>query len=216
MEDKSRQFWEEKLKSYNTKDWIDRPSIFIQEAVHYFPNDGKVLELAAGQGQDSRYLAKQGYKVTCTDRSDFGLAEAQRKAELEGVDVKFAKVDLAEPLPFSDGELDVVYAHMGLHYFTNEHTRKLFEEIGRVLKSGGVFAGLFNTIKDPDLLNKEFEKIEDNYSYEVETGLKKRYFTIEETKLFIQGIFEPLILDEEGRTYKDGDLGLIRLIARKL
>jgi len=215
MEDKSQQFWEEKLKIYNTKDWIDRPSIFVQEAIKYFPPNGNVLELAAGQGQDSRFLAKQGYEVTCTDRSDFGLAEARRKADIDGVHVRIMKVDLAEPLPFTNGQFDVVYVQMGLHYFTKEYTKKLFGEIHRVLKPGGIFAGIFNTNKDPEIIAHGLEKIEDNYYYEKETGLKKRYFSIEETEYFIEGLFEPLVLDEAGHTYKDGDLGMVRLIARR-
>ena len=215
MEDRSQQFWEEKLRVYNTKSWIDQPSIFVQEVVKYFPHDGDVLELAAGQGQDSRFLAKQGYKVTCTDRSDFGLAEARRKADIDGVHIHFMKVDLAKSLPFADGRFDVVYAHMGLHYFTKEYTRDLFEEISRVLKPGGIFAGIFNTNKDPEIIANGLEKIEDNYYYEKETGLKKRYFSIEDVGFFIEGLLEPLVLDEDGRTYKDGDLGLVRLIARK-
>jgi ubiquinone/menaquinone biosynthesis C-methylase UbiE len=215
MEDRIHQFWEEKLSAYNTTDWIDKPSIFVQEAIKYFPSSGKVLELAGGQGQDSRFLSQNGYEVTCTDRSDFGLEEAQRKTEREGLNIHFMKVDLAEPLPFSEGQFDVVYAHMGLHYFTQEYTKELFKEIHRVLKSNGIFAGIFNTSKDPEIIENGLEKVENNYYYEKETGLKKRYFSIEETEGYIHGLFEVIILDDNGRTYKDDDLGLVRLIACK-
>jgi ubiquinone/menaquinone biosynthesis C-methylase UbiE len=217
MEDKSQQFWEENLRLYGAKDWIDKPTIFIQEALDYFPKDGKVLELAAGQGQDARFLAKRGYEVICTDRSDFGLREAERKARAEQLNIVFRQVDLLEPLPFEDNAFDVVYSHLGLHYFTKEHTRKLFAEIHRVLKPGGIIAALFNTPEDSELLKEgEFEKIEDNYYLEIKNGLPKRYFTISETQYFIKDLFDPIILDTGGSAYKDGKTALVRLIGKAI
>src|SRR5438105_1745356 len=95
-------YWDSALQKYGTKDWIDKPTIFIEQEVQYFPKNGRVLELAAGQGQDSRYLAKLGFKIICTDLSDFGLAEARRKSEQEKLVIEFQKVDLGQPLPFPD------------------------------------------------------------------------------------------------------------------
>lgn len=216
MPDNTQIFWEKALASYSAKDWIDKPTIFVQQAVQYFPASGKILELAAGQGQDSRYLATRGYEVFCTDISDYGLQEAERKAKNEKLDITFKKVDLSEPLPFEDNEFDVVYSHLGLHYFVKDYTRQLFQEIHRILKKGGILAALFNTPDDPELKGEGFEKIEDNYFLEVKTGLKKRYLTLEDAKYFTDGIFEPIAIDTEGRAYKDGKTALVRIIAKSI
>lgn len=216
MSDNAQTFWEKALESYSTKDWIDKPTIFVQQVVQYFPPNGKILELAAGQGQDSRYLAARGYEVVCTDRSEYGLQQAERKAKSEKLDITFKKVDLSQPLPFKDNEFDIVYSHLGLHYFTKDYTRQLFQEIHRVLKQGGILAALFNTPDDPELKDEGFEKIEDNYFLEIKTGLKKRYLTLEDAKYFIDGIFEPIAIDNEGRAYKDGKTALVRIIAKSI
>lgn len=216
MQDKSLDFWEQKLRAYGSKEWIDKPSIFVQEAVRYFPKTGSILELAAGQGQDSRFLAKLGFEVLSTDRSEFGLIEAKRKAGSENLDIQFKKVDLAKPLPFEAEQFDVVYSHMGLHYFTKKYTAQLFQDIHRLLKPNGILAALFNTTTDPEIIENRLQKIEDNYFYEEKTGLKKRYFEVAETRLFIENLFDPILLDTNGHTYKDGDLGLVRLVCKKI
>ncbi|KKR20412.1 MAG: hypothetical protein UT48_C0018G0005 [Parcubacteria group bacterium GW2011_GWE2_39_37] len=216
MQDKIQEFWEKALASYGAKDWIDKPTIFVEQAVQYFPKNGKILELAAGQGQDSRFLAKKNFEVTCTDRSDFGLEAAAEKSKKDNLNLTFKKVDFSKTLPFPDGTFDVVYSHLGLHYFTKENTRRLFLEIQRVLKPQGIIAALFNSTDDPEISGDGFEKIEDNYYFEVKTGLQKRYFTLEDTQYFTEGLFEPIILDDLGRAYKDGKTALIRLVARKI
>ncbi|MFH0857075.1 MAG: class I SAM-dependent methyltransferase, partial [bacterium] len=93
--------------------------------------------------------------------------------------------------------------------------------ISRVLKKGGTFSFLVNSLNDPeykDIINgkdKNYTKIEDDF-FEM-GGLKKRFFTLD----FIRKIlprFNIILLDEFGETYKDrakGVDGLIRFIGEK-
>lgn len=41
--------WRDLHKNYKEQDWIDKPSIFAEQALPYFPKGGIVLELGAGQ-----------------------------------------------------------------------------------------------------------------------------------------------------------------------
>ena len=209
-------YWNGALKKYGLQDWIDKPTIFVEQVARYLPKNGKVLELAAGQGQDSRYLATLGFIVVCTDSNDYGLEEAKRKARQEKLSLIFQKVDLAKHLPFADGEFEAVYSHLGLHYFDKKHTVSLFSDIRRILRPNGVFAALFNTFDDPEIEGPDFEKVEDYYYHEKPTGLFKRYFSVEATKELISGLFKPIILDQEGLAYKDGGKKLVRLIAHPI
>lgn len=212
----NKQYWNDALKRYTTKSWVDKPTIFAQQVAGYFPKQGKLLELAAGQGQDSRYFARLGYRVTATDLVDTGLRDAEQKAERENLKIIFQTVDLAQPLPFPDASFNIVYSHLGLHYLDKIGTEMMFKEIHRVLKPGGVLVALFNTVDDPEINSPEFEKIEDNYYREVAFDFKKRYFSVDETKYFINGLFEPLLLDNQGETYKDEIKTLIRLVGKKI
>jgi SAM-dependent methyltransferase len=194
--------------TYKESDWIDKPSLFALDAVKYFPSNGTVLELGAGQGQDSRYFAEQGYAVISTDSAGSALELSKQKLPAKLKDkVTFQHVDLFEELPFDNEKFDVVYAHLSLHYFDHEHTTRIFAEIKRILKPGGVFAFFANSINDPEYktgkqLGDDFFQIGD---------MTKRYFSITSARNYGQW-FDINLLDDLGETYKDTAKGIHNLI----
>ncbi len=60
------------------------PSAFLVRSVENLP-PGTALEIAAGQGRNSLYLAQRGWRVTAFDISDKGLDLAQQNAQKAGV-----------------------------------------------------------------------------------------------------------------------------------
>ncbi len=207
------EIWADLHKSYKEQGWIDKPSIFAEQAIKYFPKEGKVLELGAGQAQDSCFFAAQGYEVTATDIETSALEMAKRRANAKSVSLDFKKVDLREALPFDSQSFDVVYAHLSLHYFDKETTIRLFGEIARVLKNGGTFAFFVNSVKDPEY--KTGKELEPDYFQIDKTA--KRYFSENTVRNFTQW-FDVNLLDEFGETYKDTAKGvhnLVRFIGKK-
>jgi SAM-dependent methyltransferase len=205
--------WSDLHQNYKEQDWIDKPSIFAEQAIHYFPEHGKVLELGAGQAQDGCYFAEQGFTVTATDLEDSALELAKIKAEAKSVQIELQNVDLRNELPFDSGTFDVVYAHLSLHYFDHETTLRLFGEIQRVLKAGGVLAFLANSVNDPEYGTGN--ELETDYFQIDKTA--KRYFS-EGTARHLTQYLEVNLLDELGETYKDNAKGvhsLVRFIGRK-
>jgi SAM-dependent methyltransferase len=209
-------YWDEALKRYATKDWANKPTLFAEQIQQYLPHSGKILELGSGQGQDALCFAKQGYDVTATDLVDTGLKECELKARSQDISLNFQLVDIGQALPFEDESFDIVYSHLGLHYLNKQGTEKLFQEIHRILKPGGILASLFNTVEDPEMSSSGFEKIEENYYREIAFDFYKRFFSVQETSKFIQNLFEPILLDNQGETYKDEIKTLIRLVAKKI
>ena len=69
--------WQDLHKDYKNRDWIDKPSLFAETAITYFPSKGRVLDLGAGQGQDSRYFAEHGYDVVSTDLEETALEQSK-------------------------------------------------------------------------------------------------------------------------------------------
>ena len=55
--------WKELHSHYQAKNWIEKSLIFAETAIQYFPQEEKILELGAGDIQDSFFFAKQGYDV---------------------------------------------------------------------------------------------------------------------------------------------------------
>lgn len=91
------------------------------------------LDLGAGTGRHSLWLADAGANVTAVDFSEGMIAAARRKPGAERV--RFLTHDLREPLPFAAAEFDLAVSGLVL-----EHLPELdpfFVEARRVLKPGG-------------------------------------------------------------------------------
>ncbi len=205
--------WSDLHKNYKEQDWIDKPSIFAEQAIKYFPKTGKVLELGAGQAQDGCFFASQGYLVTATDVEETALELAKKKASEKSVKLDLKKADLRDELPFESEIFDVVYAHLSLHYFDRETTLRLFGEIQRILKPGGILAFLVNSVNDPEY--KTGKELESDYFQIDKTA--KRYFSEETAREFTLW-FDVTLLDELGETYKDSAKGvhnLVRFVGKK-
>ncbi len=212
--------WEELHKEYEGKSWLEKPSIFAEEVAGYFPKHGVLLDLGAGQGQDSIYFRELGYEVICSDHevSIIELANDNAKRHFAKKDtvpgaMLFQLIDLTKRIPRGDETANIIYAHLSLHYFDAVATSRIFDEIYRVLKPGGILAFLVNSTSDPEFGSGE--KVEE-YLYFIE-GKAKRYFDIESTLKFTHQ-FEALLCDNGGKTYKDIEKGvhnLIRFVGRK-
>jgi len=200
-----KKIWSKIHDSYSAQDWIHKPSLFAQSVSQYFPRTGSLLEIGGGLGQDSKYFKELGYDVLLTDISE----EAISKSAM----VKTQVVDVSKPLPFDDESFDIVYAHLSLHYFDKETTNKVFTEIRRVLKKGGVLAALFNSHSDPEYGTGE--KIEEDY-FNI-NSLPKRFFDVKSVLEFGER-FTVVLVDDKGESYKDNVKGiknLIRFVGKK-
>lgn len=200
--------WQDLHKDYKERDWIHKPSLFAETSITYFPAKGTILELGAGLGQDSQFFAGYGYKVTSTDLEETAL---EKRVSTLPEDLKqritVKNLDLREELPFADASFDVVYAHLSLHYFDRETTKRLFGEIYRVLKPGGVLAFLANSVHDPEY--NTGKKLENDY-FQIDKA-SKRYFSVDTARHFTKQ-FDAKLLDDQGETYKDRAKGVHNLV----
>jgi SAM-dependent methyltransferase len=210
----SDKVWTNLHGRYQQQDWADKPSLFAETAVEYFPATGKVLELGAGLGQDSRFFAGRGYDVVCSDLEQATLEQTRAKLPSSlSRKIMFQKADLRDELPFEDASFDVVYAHLSLHYFDYETTVRLFGEIQRILKPGGVLAFFTNSVHDPEY--DTGTKLEDDF-FQI-GDFAKRYFSVDSARAFTR-YFDINLLDDHGETYKDRAIGvhsLVRFIGTK-
>ena len=214
MSEHVKNYWTEMHEKYSARGLGVKPTKFAQEVLEYLPRLGKLLDLGAGQGQDSRFFAQHGFTVTSTDFTPAPLNLTNSLAEKDGLAITFQEVDVSKVLPFEDETFDVVYSHMALHYFDKEVTKQIFTEISRILKPQGVFATLLNTVEDSEINDPGFQKIEQDF-YQNPDGILKRYFSIESMQDFTKDHFDTIILDDQGKTYKDEIETLIRFIGHK-
>ncbi len=104
------------------------------------PSCGKALDVAAGAGRLSVWLARQGFDVLAVDISPVGLALAREAAADEGLQVGTRALDLErEPLP--EGPFDLIAC---FHY----RQRSLFPVIAAQVAPGGVVVAELATVKN--------------------------------------------------------------------
>ena len=141
MDDKDREFWD----SY----WVDQRSTLTARTMtqildriklgylrSILPQTGRLLEVGAGSGRLSCFLAMEGYQTACLDYSMEALRAARVNYSAAHVGGWFAVGDGAK-LPVRDECFDVVLSTGLLEHFPDPSPIVL--EMVRVLKPGGLF-----------------------------------------------------------------------------
>ncbi len=101
----------------------------------------KVLGLASGGGQQIPIFTALGADCTVLDYSEKQLASERAVAAREGYSVRVVRADMTKPLPFEDGEFDLIF-HPVSNCYVRE-VRPIWRECFRVLKNGGaLIAGM--------------------------------------------------------------------------
>lgn len=129
--------WNERFGSENSF-LGERPSPFLasemERLLRQVPGR-RALDIACGEGRNSIFLARHGFRVTGIDISDVGIAKAVCKARAEGMEINFRRMDLEGWQ--TDGLYDLL-----LNF--NFLLRPLIPEEVRALAPGGLL--LFDTI----------------------------------------------------------------------
>lgn len=84
-----------------------RPSPFLERIAERLP-PGRVIDVAAGSGRESVYLAMRGFDVECLDRAPEALERASALARRHGVTLRTRVVDLERDALPDVGEAQVV------------------------------------------------------------------------------------------------------------
>ncbi|MBZ5652967.1 MAG: methyltransferase domain-containing protein [Acidobacteriia bacterium] len=123
-----RVHWEERYAARSTAGANEAPSDFLQ--AHAALLHGRVLDVAAGAGRNSLFLARRGLVVEAIDISFAGLHLACAAAKAEGLSVLAVQADL-EAFPLPADRYDAV---INIRYLQ----RSLFQPIQCAVKTGGL------------------------------------------------------------------------------
>lgn len=105
-----------------------------------------VLEIGPGPGRSTDWLRSRVARVTSVE-IDARLARALRQ-RLAGANVTVVEAD-ASAMPLPDAAFSSALSFTMLHHVPYASQDRLFAEVARVLRPGGVFAGMDST---PNLL----------------------------------------------------------------
>ncbi|MCR5213827.1 MAG: class I SAM-dependent methyltransferase [Eubacterium sp.] len=194
IDDKAISYWNDIHKSY------ERDQIVYDDWLVKFDNiimacKKPILDLGCGSGNDTKYLIDKGKAVISCDRSLNAIQNIIKNFP-EVVDTKV--FDMAEAMPFEDNSFEVVIADLSIHYFKENVTKAILDNIRRILVPGGHFILRVNSINDINHGAGQGEEIEHHLYQNVKSGLK-RFFDDEDIKKFFQD-FEIIYMREEDMT----------------
>ena len=92
----------------------------------------KILDLGSGRGENAAALAMQGRDATLVDWSLGNLQFSEALFKTLQKPGRFCQADITKPLPFGDGEFDLVYSCGVFEYFTKDQIESILREAFRI------------------------------------------------------------------------------------
>ncbi|MGI9260365.1 MAG: methyltransferase domain-containing protein [Gammaproteobacteria bacterium] len=190
MSEADREKWNKRYRegSYRAR---THPSELLEEWLSKLPR-GRALDVAAGAGRNSLYLAEAGFDVDAIDISGEALARLRRNAEERGLTINTIELDLeSSSLPQQR------YALIVMVRYTNGG---LIPRLLALLEDGGHFLCEEHLETDADVIGPTDPafRVSPNELSELASGLEILHYS------------EGLVKDPDGRT-----AALARLVARK-
>ncbi len=181
MKNKYVDVWNELHKDFASKnpmkydDWLEEFEDIISKV------DTEIIDLGCGvTGNNTLYLLEKGKKVISCDFAEEAL---NRVSKIEGA--KTLLFDMLEVFPFENNKTDLIIADLSLHYFKMEDTKRIINEIKRVLKPNGYLLFRVNSINSTEykeLVEAGNELLEPNLFFN--KNMEKRFFSSENIKEF--------------------------------
>lgn len=166
-------------KGYEQRNADNLDTESLQKFVKKIQKGGKILDLGAGNGRDSQWLADRGFEVTMFDLSPDMLKIAQQKVPT----AKVVQGDMTE-MEFAADSFEGVWASASILHVTKQEAQAVIKKVFKMLKDNGQFYCLLKKGEG------EFELEEDKYGQpmkrffafysqdEVEDMIKAAGFTI--------------------------------------
>lgn len=162
--------------------------------------DTPIIDLGCDSGNNTLYLIEKGKKniIPC----DFSLAAIQSiNRNFPELENDFAKhFDMTNRFPFKNNFTDLIICDLALHYFTEETTFRVLDEIKRVLRPNGILLARVNTMEDYKYGAGQGTEIE-HHLYQ-KNGRFKRFFDEDDIKKFFE--------DWEQKVIKEGTMSRYR------
>lgn len=138
-EDYGEQYWEGGVGSeyHNYADdygWLG----ILQEASKFLPRFAVVRELGSAHGYFlHRALQNFAYDVEGVDISEYAVTKG--RALMPDIAPRLHLLNVADGLPWPDGEADMVFSSEFLEHMTEDALDKVLSEMYRILKPGGLW-----------------------------------------------------------------------------
>lgn len=201
--DNPRDAWDAR---YRTDEYIfgTAPNAFLASQARLFNSGDKVLAVADGEGRNGVWLAEQGCHVLSIDISSPAVEKARRLAAKRKVEIEFMIADVME-WRWPETTYDAVVC-IFIQFASPGMRKKLFDDVRRTLKPGGVLLLEGYGIKQLQYTSGGPGKIEHLYTL----GMLRETFS--DWEILSLREYEELL--DEGPKHS-GMAALVDLVARK-
>ena len=158
-------------------DWLEEFEEIISNV------NTEIIDLGCGvTGNNTLYLLEKGKEVLSCDFAEEALKSVSK--------IKGSKIllfDMLEKFPFDNEIADLIIADLSLHYFKIEDTKRIINEIKRVLKPNGYLLFRVNSTN-----STEYKKLVESGNEELEPNLffnknmEKRFFSKDDLQEFFK------------------------------
>ncbi|MEK3716245.1 class I SAM-dependent methyltransferase [Paenibacillus sp. FSL R7-0333] len=143
-----------------------------------------IIDLGCGTGNNTLYLLERNYEVISCDFSEVALNSL--KSHIPYATIKH--FDMRDGIPFNDRSVEIVIADLSLHYFDEQTTFEILQDLNRILEDNGLLLCRLNSTKNiPNL----------NVFYLQSDGLQRRYFNEEHINYFFNNVSWEIIFRSE-------------------
>ena len=141
-----------------------------------FDNTAQILDCACGIGTQAIGLASMGYRVTASDISDCELAEAQKRAAKNGVQIRFEHADFCSLAKTFSEQFDIVIAMDNAlpHMLSSADLENAVRSISGQTRPGGIIVA---SIRDYDAVLTEKPLYSAPYIHKTDKGQRVSFQT---------------------------------------
>jgi len=210
--------WE---KEYSNKKfyWGLKPHPVLSKFISLIPK-GVALDIGAGEGRNSFFLAKNEFSVEAVDKITEGLKKISKFSKENKLLIKIIEKDIIK-FRFSKEKYSLVIAISVLDFLKKSQILKLAEKIKLSLKTDGfIFLSVFSVKDDAFIKIKEkgIREIEENTFFLKKMRVFRHFFTKVELKNMFED-FEIIYLKQKKIEDKSHDKphfhSVINMLARK-
>lgn len=186
--------WSKRRSSVPVYDlWLDEYKDILEQN-----KDKEILDLGCGIGADTFYLLERGYNVLSCDFSNEALKSIQDNIP----NSKTLYLDMRKEFPIEDDSYSLIIADLSLHYFDNETTIQIMNEIKRILKQDGMLLSRVASVNDFNFGAGVGEELEKNYYFEGD--YTKRFFDLDDVNKYF-GIIGSVEAEETQMTRDEAE-----------
>ncbi len=150
-----------KPPKYNN--WLEKYKIKLK-----ISKEIPIIDLGCGYGNDTLYLYERGYEVISCDFSEEALKIIKRL--VPNPDTR--QFNILDGLPFADNSAKIIIYDLSIHYFNWEDTKRVINDIFRVLAKNGYLLCRVNSVKDFNHGAGQGKLIENNF-YDINGKMKR-------------------------------------------